>query len=351
MVPHHVPWLRWRNVTGVHSVTRRLISIPALLVAAVLLVVLLPLWLPVAVLVDAVRGRWRLPIARLLAFAFGWAWLETIGVTIAAVLWLAGRRNDTARHYALQRWWAANLMAWLRVTTGIRVETHGVEAFTPGPTVLLCRHASLADSLVSAWVITHLAHATPRYVLKRELLADPCLDVVGNRLPNHFLDRNSTDSTAELDALTALSRGMGANDVSIIFPEGTRAANAKRSRALQKIGERDPDRAARLEALRHLIPPRPAGAAALLAGCPEADVVLAWHIGFDGLDTFGGILRHLARRPLPVVFSARRIPRSDVPSGDAFVDWLDQHWLDLDDSVDELLHRVDPARSTTHTQE
>ena len=79
--------------------------------------------------------------------------------------------------------------------------------------------------------------------------------------------------------------------------------------------------------------------------------MLAWHIGFDGLDTFGGILRHLARRPLPVVFSARRIPRSDVPSGDAFVDWLDQNWLDLDEAVDELLHRVDPIRSTTHTQE
>jgi 1-acyl-sn-glycerol-3-phosphate acyltransferase len=335
----------------VHSVTRRLISIPALLVAAVLLVVLLPLWLPLAVLVDAIRGRWRLPIARLLGFALGWAWLETAGVAAAAAMWVAGRSTDTARHYALQRWWAANLMAWLRVTTGIRVETHGVEAFTPGPTVLLCRHASLADSLVSAWVITHLAHATPRYVLKRELLADPCLDVVGNRLPNHFLDREATDSTAELDALTALSRGMGPDDVAIIFPEGTRASNAKRSRALQKIGERDPERATRLAGLRHLIPPRPAGASALLAGCPEADVVLAWHIGFDGLDTFGGILRHLARKRLPVVFTARRIPRADVPSGDAFTAWIDQHWLTLDDAVDDLLHLVEPTRSTAHTQE
>jgi len=38
-------------------------------------------------------------------------------------------------------------------------------------------------------------------VLKRELLADPCLDIVGNRLPNHFLDRHATDSGPELAAL------------------------------------------------------------------------------------------------------------------------------------------------------
>ena len=334
-----------------HSVTRRLLSIPALLVAAVLLVVLLPVWLPVALLVDAVRGRWRFPVARLLAFALGWAWLETAGVAVAAALWVAGRSTDAARHYALQRWWATNLMAWLRITTGIRIETHGVEAFGPGPVVLLCRHASLADSLVSAWVITHLARATPRYVLKRELLADPCLDVVGNRLPNHFLDREATDSSAELNALTALSAGMGDADVAVIFPEGTRASAAKRARALQKIGERDAGRASRLAGLRHLLPPRPAGAAALLAGCPEADVVLAWHIGFDGLDTFGGILRHLAHTPAPVVFTARRVPRTEVPSGDAFVDWLDRHWLELDEAVDQLLHHTDTTHPPTHTRE
>jgi 1-acyl-sn-glycerol-3-phosphate acyltransferase len=253
-------------------------------------------------------------------------------------LWLTGRRSDVARHYALQRWWAGNLMAWLRVTTGIRVEPRGLDAFTPGPTVLLCRHASLADSLVSAWVLTDVVGATPRYVLKRELLADPCLDLVGNRLPNHFLDRNASDSLVELDALRALSAGMGPTDVAVIFPEGTRASPTKRTRALQRIGERDPDRARELARLQHLIPPRPAGSQALIEGCPEADVVLVWHTGFDGLDTFGGILRHLARPVRPVVFAAERIPRSDVPSGDAFTTWIDGHWLRLDGFVDEHLY-------------
>ncbi|MDO9174933.1 MAG: hypothetical protein Q7V62_09005, partial [Actinomycetota bacterium] len=68
-----------------------------------------------------------------------------------------------------------------------------------------------------------------------------------------------------------------------------------------------------------------------------ADVVLAWHVGFDGLDTFGGILRHLAHRPRPVQFHARRVPRSQVPVGDEFTRWLDDAWLQSDAAVHQLL--------------
>jgi 1-acyl-sn-glycerol-3-phosphate acyltransferase len=327
------------------TIRRRIATFTGVVVAAVLLLVLLPLWLPCAVLADLVRGKFRFPIARLLFFAVGWAWLETAGIAIAGALWLAGRRGDHQRHYALQRWWAAGLIRWLTLTTGLRIEATGLEAFHPGPTVLLCRHASLADSLVSAWVITSLARLHPRYVLKRELLADPCLDLVGNRLPNHFLDREAPDSAVELRALTDLGKGMGADDVAIIFPEGTRAAPSKRERALQRIAERDPVRAERLRPLRHLLPPRPSGAAALLAGCPEADVVLAWHVGFDGLDTFGGILRHLGRPPRPVQFAARRIPRTEVPDGDGFTTWLDERWLEADSEVHALLSPPSPSKN------
>jgi len=103
---------------------------------------------------------------------------------------------------------------------------------------MLCRHASVADSVLSAWVISTLSAMAPRYVLKRELLWDPCLDIVGNRLPNHFLDRDAADSAVELDALRDLASSMAPADVAIIFPEGTRASEAKRERMLAKIGPR-----------------------------------------------------------------------------------------------------------------
>ena len=114
-------------------------------------------------------------------------------------------------------------------------------------------------------------------------------------------------------------------------------AGHKRERALARIGERDPERAAKLAPLQHLLPPRPSGAAALLEGAPTADVVIAWHVGFDGLDTFGGILRHLARRPRPVQFHARRVTRDQLPTGDGFTAWLDDQWLLADDAVHQLL--------------
>lgn len=321
------------------TIRRRAASISGLFLAAVLLLVLLPVWIPISIVADLARGRIRLPVARLLLFALGWAWLESASVVIAFGLWGTRQSNNHEAHYRLQTWWAANVLGLLRATTGIRVMAENVEQLRPGPAVLLCRHASLADSLVSAWVITSLADMRPRYVLKRELLIDPCLDIVGNRLPNYFLDREASDSQVELDALRRLSTGMDERDIAVIFPEGTRASPKKRERVMQRLMERDPVRAERVRALRHLLPPRPAGSAALIAGSPDADVVIGWHVGFDGLDTFGGILHHLAHKPMPVRFRARRIARAEVPSGPAFTEWLDEVWLQADGDVHAMIEQ------------
>ncbi len=319
------------------TIRRRLVSVPGLYLVAILLLATLPLWLVLAALADAARGRFRLPTARLLGFGLCWAWLESIGVTAAGLLWITGQRKNEAAHYRVMRWWAARLMAALRVTTGIKVAQVDADCLSPGPVILLCRHASLADSLVSAWVTTTLLGMQPRYVLKRELLADPCLDIVGHRVPNYFLDRNATDSEAELAEVRKLSAGMSKTQLAVIFPEGTRASVNKRERALVKIAERDPERAQRMASLRHLLPVRPAGSAALVEGCPTADVVIGWHVGFEGLDNFGGILRHLSHSPRPIRFCTRRIARSEVPAGAAFARWLDDVWLQADEAVHELL--------------
>ncbi len=326
---------------------RRLVSIPALMLAAAILTLAAPVWIVLGAVADLVRGRPRLPVVRLLAFAFLWSWLELAGVFCSAVLWVIGRATDRSRHYALQRWWARNLLGALRITCGVRVRVENVEALRPGPVLMFARHASLADSLVSAYVVTTVAGMKPRYVLKRELLADPCLDVVGQRLPNHFLDRGATDSTPELEALSRLAGDMDVDTVGIIFPEGTRANPIKRDRAIARISEVDPGRVERVRPLRHLLPPRPAGAAAMLRGHPTCDVVTAWHVGFEGLDTFSGILGALARPMPPVRFVLRRIPRSEVPSsyGDLTA-WLDREWMRMDDEVDVALRaRSDERRN------
>ena len=321
---------------------RRLISMPGLILGAVILTVAIPVWLPLVLVIDACRLKWRFPLARLLSFAVCWAWLETIGVTCSALLWVTGQSKNLPKHYALQRWWADRLLQALKATCGFSVEVENIDALKPGPVLMFARHASLADSLVSAYVVTTLAQMNPRYVLKRELLADPCLDVVGQRLPNHFLDRHATDSTPELQALEALVTNIDASTVGIIFPEGTRANQKKRTRALEKIAAIDQVRADRLHEMRHLLPPRPAGAAAMLRGCPSANVVFAWHVGFEGLDTFGGILRAISSRMPPIRFHLRRVERSGIPSNSItdtgeLTKWLDSEWMRMDREVDEAL--------------
>jgi len=321
---------------------RRLISMPGLILGAVILTVAIPVWLPLVLVIDACRLKWRFPLARLLSFAVCWVWLETSGVICSALLWITGQSKNLPKHYALQRWWADQLLRALKATCGFSVEVENIDALQPGPVLLFARHASLADSLVSAYVVTTLAQMNPRYVLKRELLADPCLDVVGQRLPNNFLDRQANDSTPELLALEELVTGIDESTVGIIFPEGTRANKKKRDRALEKIAVVDAERAQRLQGMKHLLPPRPAGAAAMLRGCPSADVVFAWHVGFEGLDTFGGILRGISSRMPPIRFHLRRVERLAVPltsqvDTNEMTKWLDSEWMRMDHEVDEAL--------------
>jgi 1-acyl-sn-glycerol-3-phosphate acyltransferase len=316
---------------------RRLASVAGLVVLGIAFVVLLPLWLPIALVVDLVTAPRRLPHTRLLAFGLWWSWLEIIGLAVCGWLFVTGRTHRPAPHYALQRWWANGLVVGLRATCRLHVEPRGLEALTSGPVVVLPRHTSFADALLSAWLVTQRG-LQPRYVLKRELLADPCLDVVGNRLPNHFLDRQAADTRPELAALLELAAGaMGPHDAVVIFPEGTRANPEKRAQGLARLAERNPTRAAKLGALAHLIPPRPAGTLAVLAGASTADVVFVAHAGFEGLDTFGGILRAIPG-PAPVVVECTRVARADVPDGDAArTAWLDDEWLRLDERVERLM--------------
>lgn len=312
---------------------RRPLTVAGVVLAAVGLVMSIPVWLPVCTLGDLVRGRWHCPTARFVAFGLCWCWFETIGVAAATVFFVFGQRRNLALHYGLQRWWAARLIGSLRLTLGLQISVEGADSLGAGPFVALCRHASLADALISAWVFGTRAGLRPRYVLKRELAMDPCLDIVGHRLPNYFVDRTSSNMAAELVGIERMADHLAAGEVAVIFPEGTRANGGKRRRELARLARRSPERARRLEGLAHLLPPKPAGASALLTAVPTANVITMWHVGFDGMDTFGGILRRLRQRRLRARIVITEHVRSTIAAGEGFVDWLDELWLDMDRAV------------------
>jgi 1-acyl-sn-glycerol-3-phosphate acyltransferase len=314
------------------TLKRRLASILGVSLLALAMLALWPVWVLGSMVFDLVRRKWRLPTTRLLAFATCWAWIEVAGVVASAVMFTAGQRKNLRAHYGLQRSWAGALMGALRWTVGLRVHVKNPEVLRPGPIIVLSRHASLADSLVSAWAVGNIARLQPRYVLKRELMSDPCLDIVGHRLPNYFLDRGSNNQSEELRGLAQLGTDLGEFDVAVIFPEGTRTNPAKRERILSEMAKRSPERAERMSELLHLLPPKPAGALALMEAAPNADIVIAGHTGFDGLDTFGGMLRRLESGGGVGGMWFVRIPRSEVPA-DGLARWLDDRWLELDRAV------------------
>ena len=312
---------------------RRPVMVLGVVAMALLLLVLMPVWLPIMLVVDAVQMNWRFPLVRFTAFGLMWAWLETLGIVAAVCLWAVGQSRNQNANFVLQKLWTRGVVGALGLTVGLHIEVEGADTLGDGPFIALCRHASLADSVMSAWVFMTASGLRPRYVLKKELKLDPCLDVVGHRLPNYFLDRSSSDLAAELQGIEQMAQGLSAQEIAVIFPEGTRANDVKRQRILERVREKSPERAEKLEKLKYLMAPKTAGVTALLSAVPNAKVVTMWHAGFDGMDSFRGIVQHLAKSAVKVQVKVTEHQRATVATGEAFVAWLDGQWCAMDHAV------------------
>jgi 1-acyl-sn-glycerol-3-phosphate acyltransferase len=178
---------------------------------------------------------------------------------------------------------------------------------------MLPRHASIADTIIPI-VFYAIPHRTRlRYVLKRELLLDPCLDIVGNRLPNCFVARTGEDAHDDVERITTLARGAAPDEGFLIYPEGTRVSAQRRQRILERLASRvDTAELARMRAWTELLPPRPSGTLALLAAAPNLDLVFCAHSGFEGASHFSTLING-SWTNADVHIHFWRIPRHDVP--------------------------------------
>ncbi len=311
---------------------RRLVTIPGITLALVAAVALAPLCLPLLVLRD-LAARTRLSGVRAFLFLLWLLCAEQAGLLAAGVVWLlhGGRRGPAFEksNTQVQRRWNGALFGGAVRLFGLRVEWHGCEALAPGPLVYLSRHASIGDTLLPI-VAGGPQGLTFRFVLKRGLLWDPCLDVVGQRLPNAFVSRGR-DPQGDLAALRSIARGLGATSGVVIFPEGTRASPARRAALLAAL-ERKGDAAAlaRARALHTVLPIRLGGALALLEAAPEADLVFCAHSGFDGIRSLKDFASGaFVGAHIRVHFF--RVPRAEVPAGsEARAAWLHEQWLRVD---------------------
>jgi len=330
----------------VQKLARRLVTIPGVFLGMAALIVGAPLWVPLLAAIDLVRGL-RLASLRT-ALLLSWVLTcEAAGIAATGALWLwhalwhagGGRARSRwdDRYWALEFAWAEALLGGAQAILSFRIEVEpGGEPPASGPVLLLMRHVSMADTLLPAWLFSRTHGIRLRYVLKRELLWDPCLDLVGHRLPNVFVDRSGHDSEAAVVSVEALARDLEPRDGVLIYPEGTRVTPEKQRRAARRLAERgEAELAAHAAALRHLLPPRPGGTLALLerfAEQGEGNVVVCGHTGFEGttslIDVWNGTLIGRVVRVRCWTTPVRELPADRRA-------WLLDAWRTLDAWLDE----------------
>lgn len=311
---------------------RRLITVPGYVVAWALWLAATPFWLLLAIVVDVAR-RSRGVVLRSGVLVAVYLTCELLGMAASGMLWVwkgffridAERWTDS--HFRLQAWWGTTLFAAVVRLFGLRVEVDGDADLGRGPYLLLVRHASTGDTLLASALVSGPRGLRLRYVLKQELLWDPCLDLVGNRLPHVFVDRFSDDSAGEVHRVQELARDLGPRDGILIYPEGTRFSPAKRQRILERFRQAgDAKMFEYARSLESVLPPRPGGTLGLLEAAPEADVVICAHTGFEGAASLAQIWKGaLLQQVIRVQF--RRIPRDQIPDGrDERLAWILQEW-------------------------
>ena len=327
-----------------HAAVRRPITVTAWLVMSIVCLVLSPLLLALAALVSALTGhRQALIFTRLGVTYFA---LEFSTLTACALLWLAsgaglliGTRGFQRLHYRLLRWFvhclARRCVVLLDIHMPAEEATDASRALeSDGPLLFFSRHAGPGDTILVIDRLFTRFDRLPSVVFKQSVAWDPCIDVIGHRLPHAVLDTSDKEeSEARIEEIAA---GLDRRGVLLLFPEGGNFTPERRRRAIRKlrrIGRRS--EAAKAERMSHVLPPRPTGALAALRGNPEADVIFGAHSGL-GLAAFPSEIWHAP--PLGKTFATRMwfSPAVERPlDPDAQVTWIYDWWKRLDEWIED----------------
>ena len=321
---------------------RRLVVAPVVVAVEALLVLLSPLLLLVAALVSPVFGGWRPLRVVLIALAFAarhlWAVLACLGLWVASGFGRTlGSPAMQRRHYAVMRWFVGGVYRTIEQLA--RVEVRVTESAAAGrvlsqserPVLVLGRHAGEGDTLLVLHELLCKHARGPRIVMHEALRWDPLIDVLGDRLPNRFVDPRGGDTEVEI---AAMARGMEPAGALVLFPEGANFTPERRQRAIDRLTERGfHDQAELARAMRNVNAPRPGGALAALEAARGADVVIVGHVGFPtGLRE---VWRHLPERQV-IDIRLWHEPAERIPTGEQErIAWLFGWWARLDAWVEE----------------
>lgn len=314
---------------------RRLLTIPGFLLAALLVTLLFPVLLLLALLASL----WK-PLhgaVPTLFFITGYLWFEAAGILAAPVIWLLNRSPHAAMraNFAMQCWWASGLMRMAQRFFALRLTLHNEGALAGGPALVLPRHASIADTVLPVTYFAKPFKTHLRYVMKRELLIDPCLDIYGNRLPNHFVDRSGQDTEAAVGGIRKLTETLSETEGMLLYPEGTRYSPTKHE-ALRRKGNQNPKLVQQLDRWPDLLPPRLGGTLAMLESNPGRDLLFMAHVGFEGSSHFKNLINGSWRRA-QVHLAFWRVPFAQIPTQrDELMTFLFEQWDRMQSTVVRL---------------
>jgi 1-acyl-sn-glycerol-3-phosphate acyltransferase len=324
---------------------RRAVTIPAVMVFMVLSVALL---IVVTVLTGPVslclRGRWR--AVRLGSFLVVYLAAEIAALTGAFTVWIRcgpRSRRDARRYQELNFELIERLIARLygaaRHLFRLRVEVladpravrEAAPGTSPGPVIILSRHAGPGDAFLLIYGLLAHARRRPLPVLKNTLALDPWIDVLFSRVPHCFIRPSPRAGDRAAGQISDLAAGMGERDALVLFPEGGNFTVGRRLRAIGRLRRRgQPKRASQAARLEHVLPPRPAGVLAAIRAAPHADVAFVAHTGLDHMDSAATIWNGIPLdRPLRVTWW--RVPARSMPADqDGRTQWLFAQWARID---------------------
>jgi 1-acyl-sn-glycerol-3-phosphate acyltransferase len=300
-----------------------------------------PIGMLFALILDGFQPGRRFPRLRCVLFFMLFLNCEIIGLVLSFWVWLAALFARPAPeeyllwNQKLQALWTASLLHGAMRIFSMKLVAEGKDQICPGPILLFVRHSSSADTVLPTVLVTAAHGMRLRFILKKELLWDPCLDVIGNRLPNVFIDRTGKQTARELAAIRHLVENTGDREGVLLYPEGTRFSEEKRRRYVQRLADTAPSALHQTAArFRHVLPPRPGGALAAMASAPETAVVFCMHTGLEGSANFhefwnGGLIG----TTIQVAFQ-RAEPDTIPVDPESRVQWLYDKWLEVDDWID-----------------
>ena len=322
---------------------RRPLTVTAWLMMSSVCLLLSPILLAIAAVASALTGRPQpLILARLVISYFG---RELTVLVACGAMWLAsgfGIRMRSRRwqllHYRLLRWFVRGLAAQMLTLLDIDIEA----SISPQalrsleldrPLLFFSRHAGPGDTVLLVDQLLSDHGRLPSVVFKETLAIDPCIDLIGHRLPHAVLDGSDPEESEGL--IESVAAKLGPRGVLVLFPEGGNFTPERRRKAIDRLWRKDRRReAAKGETMTHMLPPHSTGALAALRGNPDADVVFSAHTGL-GLAAFPRELwRHT---PIGRTLKIRMwlAPAGDRPGDpDEQVKWLYDWWKRLDEWVE-----------------